>query len=436
MTIFSVDGYYIPFANPSIGYRFRKTKYYSSNWDSSEAFLTIKETIVKAFDGRVEKFYSLERKTYSNVYKPDTYSFMFMFQAHDTIRHIEEVPSLLWTVPSSRNLNTVTNADGTTTTTTTSKTKVETREMAIYYKILYMVSNMGGLYSFLMLIAGLLIRPLINRMFEIDIVNDAHLANQKGLSFIQSKEEQNRASLKNLKKALHLKGGTALEQKINQDMRSSVAENQLLMNDGGEEVKQHNSKKHNGMINEGGSQVMQPVGRAQAVIQENPGGSAQIKQQPNSVSQAQSRMPAKYYTFKDLCCCRSGSNRGGSSKDMKRRFMYELKALDAERDIINIVGKVLAMENKTAMMEFSLNSLLSNQGASSTDSKEDNNFRVAKEEKASNKSVTMSQSEIIAKAKSIVQGKAAGTSINKIVEQEISQIKEDIMGKEARNNMM
>ncbi len=52
--------------------------------------------------------------------------------------------------------------------------------------------------------------------------------------------------------------------------------------------------------------------------------------------------------------------------------MNELKSLNTERDIINIVGKILAMENRTALMEATLHSLvLPKKGNSSTDSRED-----------------------------------------------------------------
>ena len=81
-----------------------------------------------------------------------------------------------------RALGIVTNADGTITTTTVTEAKEETRRMSIVYKIFYMMANMGGLYTILMFIIGILMRPVINKMFNYDLVNDIHETNRKGLS--------------------------------------------------------------------------------------------------------------------------------------------------------------------------------------------------------------------------------------------------------------
>lgn len=81
-----------------------------------------------------------------------------------------------------RSLGTVTNANGSITTTTVTEAKEETRKMSIVYKIFYMMANMGGLYTILMFTIGVFLRPVINKMFNYDLVNDTHETNRKGLS--------------------------------------------------------------------------------------------------------------------------------------------------------------------------------------------------------------------------------------------------------------
>jgi hypothetical protein len=64
-----------------------------------------------------------------------------------------------------------TNADGTTTETTTTLDEQDTKTMSIIYLTLYTLADLGGLYTFLVIIVGLFLRPIIDKMFHHDMVN-------------------------------------------------------------------------------------------------------------------------------------------------------------------------------------------------------------------------------------------------------------------------
>lgn len=117
--------------------------------------------------------------------------------------HVDEEYVTYYEPPSARrNLNSTTNSDGSTTTSDTVKSKTEAKEMAMYYKFFYMISNMGGLYAGIMVILGIFMRPIVNAYFNTDMVNDAHQANQKGLAYIKLLEERNSQMIDTLKKNL------------------------------------------------------------------------------------------------------------------------------------------------------------------------------------------------------------------------------------------
>lgn len=61
--------------------------------------------------------------------------------------------------------------EGTKTTVTTTSTE-ETEKMSIIFVLFYFLSNLGGLYTFCILIIGVFLRPVIDKMFMHEIVND------------------------------------------------------------------------------------------------------------------------------------------------------------------------------------------------------------------------------------------------------------------------
>jgi hypothetical protein len=64
-----------------------------------------------------------------------------------------------------------TNADGKTTETTTTLYEKVTKKMSIIYLTLYTLANLEGLYTFLVIIVGLFLRPIIDKIFHHDIIN-------------------------------------------------------------------------------------------------------------------------------------------------------------------------------------------------------------------------------------------------------------------------
>lgn len=168
-------------------YTFQKTHTYTSEYDSSQVFFNIQENNAISEGGDAYEYFTMDIQTRSYVYYQGGTLMTLEFTASNIIQHYQTSLIPVYTLPSPRrNMATYTNADGTTTTNTTVKAKEETKEMAIYYRIFFTISNMGGLYAFLMLIAGIFMRPILNGMFNVDIVNDAHQANQKGLSMYSS----------------------------------------------------------------------------------------------------------------------------------------------------------------------------------------------------------------------------------------------------------
>ena len=78
-------------------------------------------------------------------------------------------------------MTTVTNADGTISEITTAEGLEETKKMSIIYKVFYAMANMGGLYTMLMFIFGIFVRPIISKIFNHEVMNEAHIANTKAL---------------------------------------------------------------------------------------------------------------------------------------------------------------------------------------------------------------------------------------------------------------
>ena len=74
------------------------------------------------------------------------------------------------------------NTGSVVTNTTVTKGDKETEKMSIIYQIFYMMANMGGLYTMLMFLIGLAYRPVVNKLFSHDVINEAHLSNKKALS--------------------------------------------------------------------------------------------------------------------------------------------------------------------------------------------------------------------------------------------------------------
>lgn len=55
----------------------------------------------------------------------------------------------------------------------------ETEKMSIIFVIFYFLSNLGGLYTFCILIIGIFLRPVIDKIFMHEIVNDYNKGNKE-----------------------------------------------------------------------------------------------------------------------------------------------------------------------------------------------------------------------------------------------------------------
>ena len=58
----------------------------------------------------------------------------------------------------------------------------ETSKMSLTYQLLYILSNLGGLYTFLIFAIGTFLRPIVNKIFTFELLNHNHLVYKQVLS--------------------------------------------------------------------------------------------------------------------------------------------------------------------------------------------------------------------------------------------------------------
>ena len=81
----------------------------------------------------------------------------------------------------SRNLAIVRNEDGTTSEFLSEKTEGDQQKMSLVFEIFYTISNLGGLYAMLMFVVGLVLRPIVNKFFNYEIINETKASQRKAI---------------------------------------------------------------------------------------------------------------------------------------------------------------------------------------------------------------------------------------------------------------
>jgi hypothetical protein len=140
-------------------------------YDVAHTFMEVHPNLVEYEDGSSSRFYSLEDVNYSFVYNIDDIRLAtFTISLSDSYKRYTQYT---YKQP---DINSGTLRRALTTTVTEKK---ETEKMSAPLLIFYILSQLGGLYSFLLLIVGFFIYPFVTRALTNDTIIELNEANER-----------------------------------------------------------------------------------------------------------------------------------------------------------------------------------------------------------------------------------------------------------------
>lgn len=180
-----VEGSY-NYADPSnpVSYHLRSELI---NWDpigADSIHYRIQRNEIWDVDGRAHIFWKMERVNYRYTYTGliGFNVYMFFFEAENYIRYTQYY---IYSISSNRRRTLETGIDK-----TTEVEKVDEVTDSMVIKIFFIISQVGGLYSFLIMALGLVMFPFIQKLYLHSAVNKLRSINSQRLKEIKQKEYQ------------------------------------------------------------------------------------------------------------------------------------------------------------------------------------------------------------------------------------------------------
>jgi len=217
-----VDGYINPVNNPPVGYKLVEDFIYPSSAFIPFNVYYLKFNTALTFDGRFGTYFTIDYKEVTLIKRTYNELFIAVFLLDEqSVAYIESAKAI-YVRPTRRNLE--------NTTSSVTETREEEKKMSIIYSIFYMMSNIGGLYLFLIFIMGTFLRPIVNKIFYIEALDEIYQANQKLIVAIvqeeelikQKKKQKSESILKN--KCISLKDKAKLIKDSNTNVKKKMSQ--------------------------------------------------------------------------------------------------------------------------------------------------------------------------------------------------------------------
>lgn len=189
-------------------------------------------------DGTTEMFYTLQNRMRTFVWSQGSATWMqaSLFMEDYYIVHEQySYPQPDFPTVIIRNLETVENSDGTQTTTETNGNTKQTKEMNMIGQFFFLISNLGGLYTFIFLVVGLFLRPMVDKIIAHHGLNAALEKYSNDISEIENQEGAKNAKMERM--AAMDEGNAQLRHDKNaQNMDQSYQDQQPLIGQGADQV--------------------------------------------------------------------------------------------------------------------------------------------------------------------------------------------------------
>ncbi|CAI2368176.1 unnamed protein product [Moneuplotes crassus] len=423
-TIYYTNGYYIPNSNPSHGFKLAEHTIYES-FDSKEIYLFVKEHIVKAIDGREEVFYTASIQSQSSFKYTNNILFAYYITRDNAIYsapkqvYIQEYLKPTFTPLSARNLN----------SSSTTQIKEETKKMAIYYRILYIMATAGGLCATLFLIFGLVFTPIMNGLRNVNTMNEINQENNFAFDSYQQIQKDKEEALKIMKRAIiqeviqkqsRLEESKELleEHKLEgqhefQYQKSHAMAQPIDPNNAHHDLKtpnQRNFQQEDRLqnpkipvkLNSNKKSEIEMVHFAQKEV------SLPLGDSQSSRDSALSELEEKegQYTARDmwahLFSCLRPRHKGDEPDGHKKiPFSENLRMMREETDIAKFLSTMFSLERKSNFLEENINSAFAKLKPKAEANSQNNSGKRLEEEKK--QSHLFSEAEILKKSKSIHQ---------------------------------
>lgn len=185
-------------------------------YDFSYYYFRIRPNRVKFLNGTEQVFFDLCFNSFNYVYDDETYVSMLYLMLDD---EYEVYTQYLYFQP---DLSTDTEGGRRVLNATSTYVKDEKR-VPILYEIFYIASSLGGLYTFCLFVIGLLLRPVIDKMFAHETVNTIHQVNKNVVTLLKNEERKLEEDYKNLlaskAKTLEVASSSPDYQNLNQSIQ-------------------------------------------------------------------------------------------------------------------------------------------------------------------------------------------------------------------------
>lgn len=197
-------------------------------YDYSYYDFRIRPNVVKFLNGTERVFFDMRFMYYSYYYMDETYVSNVYLLIDD---EYEVYTQYLYFQPE---LDTETVGGRRALNSTSTHTKDESKP-PIIYEVFYIISSLGGIYTFCLFVIGLVLRPIIDKMFAHETVNTVHEVNKNTIMLLKNEEirfEENYKQLQASKAKAHQPGLKTDVQGLNQSIQEDEP---FLLN---EEVKE------------------------------------------------------------------------------------------------------------------------------------------------------------------------------------------------------
>lgn len=319
----------------------------------------------------------------------------------------------------------------------------------IAFRIIDILSRLGGMYTFLILAIGFLMKPVVYKCFIHDAVNAAHLANKKEIAKIK-KIERNRLGMNQMAPTpsndARVVPGPNIEQSFQED--EPFIENEEAKNTKSptrSKTIKPESQKENYASNKYKSEDPDAMKRGRS--KEKKKGYAPVPTDMNikrsksakaKESDATSFENVKLYTTSDLlynifCCIKLKSKRkdGRSLYERNLQFTRDEHLFNADRDIVGIVTKINMLEFKLNSIEEMLEQLDAQDVTPEAHNEEaPHKVKTIKGElpveDPVKKQQNMSMSQVLEEAQANAGHKKYIKSIHNIISKELDQLKDEV----------
>mmetsp|Transcript_40378 Transcript_40378/g.39928 ORF Transcript_40378/g.39928 Transcript_40378/m.39928 type:complete len:240 (-) Transcript_40378:15-734(-) len=228
--------------------------------------------------------------------------------------------------------------------------------MAFYYKVLYTMANMGGLFMILWLIISLLVKPIMHRMQTFSLVNSFNNDREHLITSYKRIEQNRTEELANFKNSLtqRLNREAMLRIKEGEQEDEKVQEmNEVIQHDSGYQERSIELQVDSLKCQKSKSLKSIRTAKVYAVQEEYENSSFQEFQSKKNSVLPKEKNESEHYTTWDMlkaifCCCRSKHSNSLDSKEF--RLLENLHALNREREISIFLSKVTTLEKRSTIL--------------------------------------------------------------------------------------